>query len=66
MTLVQVYLTSGVSEMVCWIPPVFKKKKIKEGMTIVLEDVLGLWVIEKLFDTTIEHYDIKRGWNNNI
>ena len=66
MKLVQVELSNlGHPErMVCWVPTTFQKKKIKEGMVIVLSNApLGIWKIEKMFDTIINHYDINYKWN---
>lgn len=64
MKLVQVVLsnTGHPERMVCWIPTTFEKKKLKEGMTIHLDKVDGIWLIDEMFDTVIDHYDINYKW----
>ncbi len=64
MKLVQVELTNLVhpEKMICWIPTTFKKHKIKEGEYLTLEHVVGMWKIEKMFDTVIEHQEINYKW----
>lgn len=52
-----------VDKMVCWIPS--DVHKLKKGLLISLQSLEGIWSIENIY-TTQEHYEINRGWNNNI
>jgi hypothetical protein len=47
-------------KMVCWLPS--EKYRLKVGMILSLDDVLGLWQIEEIY-TSQDHYDINRKWN---
>jgi len=48
--------------MVCWLSG---KEKFKLGSILSLDGVGGLWRVEEIY-TTQEHYEIRRGWDNNI